>query len=453
MSRLLVDEVVRALGSSAVTDVDRMSSSLRDQSPFAEAGTPLALVRATSTEDVCSTMRTASRYQIPVVVRGAGTGLSGAANALDGCIVLSVEAMNAIIDIDVSRRTATVQPGVINADLGQAISQYGLRYTPDPGSRDISTIGGNIATNAGGMSCCKYGVTADHVAALTAVLPSGEVIRTGGSTRKNVAGLDLTRLLVGSEGTLAVVVEATLWLRPVVERESTIVAMFSTLDAAVQAVVTITAQTTPSAVELMDRTTVAAVNAMTAMDIDADAEAIVLITCDGPAAPDEATVCEAAALAHGAMDVFRTDDSDEGAELMNARRVALTALEQLGSVLLDDVGVPVALLPAMVAEIQRIGLAHDVTIGTFGHAADGNLHPTIIYDPQNPDECARAQVAFTEILRAALALGGTITGEHGIGSLKLPFVGEMYGPVELALMHRIKRAFDPTGIMNPGRAY
>ena len=229
---------------------------------------------------------------------------------------------------------------MLNGDLGRAAAAHGLRYTPDPGSREISSIGGNIATNAGGMSCCKYGVTADHVAALTAVLADGTVVRTGAATRKNVTGLDLTRLLVGSEGTLAVVVEATVWLRPASEQESTLVAMFPTVDAAVQAVVATTALTTPSAMELMDRTTIAAVNEMTGMDIDADAAAVLLVTCDGPAAAEEAAVCEKAAHEHGATDVFRTDDRDEGTELMNARRMALPALERKGSILLDDVGVP-----------------------------------------------------------------------------------------------------------------
>jgi len=453
MSTTAVVELERLLGAKVVTDPDRTSPWSRDQSPIADVGTPLAVVRATCTDDVVATLRIATRFGVPVVTRGAGSGLAGGANASDGCILLSVAGMDDIVAIDPARRTATVQPGVINAALARAVAEHGLRYTPDPGSRDISSIGGNIATNAGGMTCCKYGVTADHVAALTAVLPDGTVVRTGGATRKNVTGLDLTRLLVGSEGTLAVVVEATVWLEPVTDHESTIVAMFPSIDAAVQAVVATTARTTPSAMEVMDRTTIAAVNAMTGMDIDADAEAVLLITCDGPAADDEAVVCEEAAWAHGATGVFRTDDRDEGAELMNARRMALPALENQGSVLLDDVGVPVDLLPRMVAAIQRIAAQHDLTIGTFGHAADGNLHPTIIYDAADAAERERAREAFADIVRAAIDLGGTVSGEHGIGSLKLPFVAEMYGEAEIALMRRVKAAFDPDDLMNPGRAY
>ncbi len=369
------------------------------------------------------------------------TGLSGSANALDGCLVLALEGLDRILDIDVDRRTATVQAGVVNADLGKAVAQHGLRYTPDPGSRDTSSIGGNIATNAGGMSCCKYGVTGDHVAGLTAVLPGREVIiRTGGSTLKNDAGLDQTRLLVGSEGTLAVVVEATLRLRPAIEQESTVVAVFGSVEQAVRAVAVLTSRTTPSAVELLDRTTIGAVNAMTGMGIDEDAEAVLLITCDGPAAAREAEECESVAEANGATEVFRTDDAEEGAELMNARRMALPALERLGSMLLDDVrgAGPPAARPACRTSTGSRSRGTS-SIGTFGqrgrrqHAPDRRRMTASEQRTSAPG--AGGGPSSTSSVRLASAGG---RHRRASRSLKLPYITDMYG-TPVALMHRSSR--------------
>lgn len=448
-----LEDLGRKLGDRMLVSPESLSAYSRDQCLMADAGTPIAVVRADSIEDVSLTLKVASEFSLPVVTRGAGTGLSGAANALDGCIVLSVASMDQILEVDASRRVAIVQPGVINADLSRATATHGLRYMPDPGSHEISTIGGNIATNAGGMSCCKYGVTADHVAGLKAVLPGGDLISTGGLTRKNVAGLDLTRLIVGSEGTLAVVVEATVWLQPTTDSVSTVVAMFDHVDSAIDAVIAITRATTPAAVELMDKTTISAVNAMTKMQIDSAAEAVLLLVFEGESASASAKTCESIAYASGASDVIGTDDVREGIELMTARRAALPALEMMGTTLLDDVAVPVDQLGAMISNIQQIARSCDVMIGTFGHAADGNLHPTIVFDAQKSSERARAKTAFSKIVDVAIQLGGTISGEHGIGMLKLPYMSKMYTPAELALMHRVKSAFDPQNLMNPGRAY
>lgn len=438
------------LGLDVVTDPDALLSVQRDQAPLAAAGTPAALVRARSIADVQATLAFASRRGIPVVTRGAGTGLSGGANAIDGCIVLSVAAMDRILAIDPDARLATVEPGVLNATLAAAATAAGLYYAPDPASRAISTIGGNIATNAGGSCCLKYGVTGDHVAGLVVVLADGSVIRTGARTRKNVAGLDLTRLIVGSEGTLGVVVEATVRLLRQPRPPSTLVAWFDDLAAAGRAVLAMTARADLSLCEIMDRTTIAAVDQMTNMGLDRTAAAFVLAQCD--AADAAQAVAEIAASLHEARDVMTTDDREEGNQLLAARRAALPALERMGRTLLDDVAVPVPRLPEMLGLVPAIAARHQVTIGTFGHAGDGNLHPTIVFDRGDDAAATRAMAAFDELVHAALELGGTLSGEHGVGTLKLPYLSRQLGATERALQHRIKEAFDPHHILNPGKA-
>ncbi|ABG95039.1 MULTISPECIES: FAD-binding oxidoreductase [Rhodococcus] len=446
-----VSELTAALGDVVVTEPDLMLAYRRDQSLLTAAGMPLALVRARDTDDVVETLKIAHRHGVPVVTRGAGTGLAGAANALDGCIVLSVEKMNAILDIDPAARTATVQPGVINGDLAAAAAELGLWYVPDPGSRAISSIGGNLATNAGGTCCAKYGVTADHVARIKAVLADGRIIHTGAATRKNVAGLNLTQLLVGSEGTLAVIVEATMRLRPAPSAAATVVASFPETAQAIDAVLAIRQTAEPCLAELMDRTTIAAVNDMTHMGLDESAGALLLIQCDGRDSTAEARICAQACTEAGATEVYDTDDPVEGEAFMQARRVALTALERQGSTLLDDLSVPVHRLPEMLHAIEGIAARYELTIGTFGHAADGNLHPTIVFDASDSEQSTRAMQSFDEMVAECLALGGSISGEHGIGVLKEPYMEAMVGATERELMARVKAAFDPRNILNPGR--
>lgn len=446
----LVDDLARGLGGRVLTDPATMEAYRHDQCLPATAGMPLAVVRAGGASDVVTVLTLAERHVAPVVTRGAGTGLAGGANALDGCVVLDMSRLTSL-SIDPVARTATVGPGVITADLDAAARKHGLFYAPDPGSRTISSIGGNIATNAGGMCCAKYGVTADHTLALTVVLAGGETIRTGRTTRKDVAGLDLTRLMVGSEGTLGVVVEATVRLLPVSPGTATAALTFSTVADAIEAVLALERVAQPSAVELMDETTIRAVNKMTRMGLD-EVPTLLVVT-DGPDPSAEITAVAEVATAHGALAVFHTDDPDDGAALMEARRVALTALEQLGTTLLDDVCVPVHRLPELETRIAKAAAEHGVTVGVFGHAADGNLHPTIVYDATEPEAAERAQACFDRIVLAAIDLGGTVSGEHGIGTLKIGYVEQQVGVAERALMHRIKAAFDPTGILNPGRGY
>ncbi|MGA5895091.1 FAD-binding oxidoreductase [Streptomyces venetus] len=442
-----------ALPGRVVTDPDAMEAYRRDQCLLAPAGRPAAVVRARSTDDVITTLRTAGDHHAPVVTRGAGTGLAGGANALDGCVVLSLATMDRVLALDVPGRTATVEAGVLTGDLDTRAREHGLWYPPDPGSKAISTIGGNLATNAGGMCCAKYGVTGDHVAALRAVLADGRLIRTGPPTRKNVTGLDLTRLLVGSEGTLAVIVEATVRLRPLPAATATAVAAFPTPQHAVDTVLQIAAVADPAAVELMDRTCIRAVNSMTRMGLDESAGALLVVQCDGPSADGEAATCARLAEAGGATEVLHTADPAEGEMFMQARRTVYPALERLGTTLLDDVGVAVRDLPQLLAVIERSAADHGMLVGTFGHAADGNLHPTVVYDATDRDATARARAVFDDIVAATLALGGTITGEHGVGTLKTPYLDAQLGPTERELMTGVKAVFDPKGILNPDRAY
>jgi glycolate oxidase len=454
MSTNLLDDLVGALPPEGiVTDPDVLEAHRRDQASWTTAGTARVLVRPGSASEVQAVLRIASAHRVPVVARGAGSGLSGGANAVDGCIVLSLARMNRILELDRRSLLAVVQPGVLNAAVKAAAAEHGLWYAPDPASWEFSTIGGNLATNAGGLCCVKYGVTGDSVLGLEAVLADGSAVRTGGRTVKNVAGYDLTRLFVGSEGTLGVITEATLRLRPRPPQATTLVASFPTLSAAGAAVTEIMATTRPSLLELMDRTTVRAVEAYRPMGLDAQAAALLLARSDtgGDQGVAEcsrmAAVCEAA----GATFLAQSAEEAEGELLLGARRLALPALEWQGSTLLDDVGVPLARITELLAAVERIAEQHAVLIGTFGHAGDGNMHPTIVFDRNDPDAVSRAQLAFDDILRVVDELGGTITGEHGVGLLKRPYLARQLGPQAMRLHLAIKSALDPLGILNPGK--
>ena len=452
-----LDTLISALPDGAVvTDPELIESYRRDQAGTVAAGTPLAVVHAGSTDHVVTVMRWASEHGVAVVPRGAGSGLAGGANAVDGGIVLSLARMDEIVSIEADDLYAVVQPGVLNADLGRAVAERGLYYPPDPASKEFCSIGGNVATNAGGLCCLKYGVTSDFVLGLTVVLADGRVLRTGRRTAKGVAGYDLTRLFVGSEGTLGVVTEIVVRLRPAPSQAATLVAFFPELRAAADAVARISASgVVPSMLELMDRTTIRVVDDALKMDLDRDAAALLIAQSDagGARAADEiarmATVCEKA----GADFVAETTDVDEGEALLAARRGAFPALERLGDTLLDDVCVPRSAIPDLVARIEEIAARHDVLIGTFGHAGDGNMHPTVVFDAADPDSTARAMAAFDDIVATALDLGGTVTGEHGVGALKRGALALELDDVSLDVHRAVKAAFDPAGILNPGTMF
>ena len=449
----VIDALLSRLDAGrVVVDPDVMDQYRHDRALTATAGKPLAVVRAQSVDDVVATLQVASATNTPVVTRGAGTGLAGGANAIDGCIVLSTRLMDRILDIDVHQRTATAEPGVLNGDLAAAVAEHGLWYAPDPSSRAICSIGGNVATNAGGACCVKYGVTGDHVAALKAVLPSGEIIETGSTCRKNVAGLDLTKVLIGSEGTLAVVVEVTVRLRPAPRAPATLVAIFPSAEAAGEAVLAIDKVAEFSLVELMDRTTINAVENLLHMGLDTSAGALLVVQSDSASALADVQLAEAACVGCGATYTAATDDVDEGQQILHARHSSIPALEASGATLLDDVGVPKPRLAELIAGVEAIAARRRLTIATFGHAGDGNLHPTVVYNPADPEEFENAKAAFGEILDVALALGGTITGEHGVGQIKQPWLRDQVGDTERALMAGIRAVFDPQGILNPGKA-
>lgn len=431
-----------------VTDPDVMDAYRRDRALTIEPGHPVAVVRAGGVDDVATTLRVASAHRTPVVTRGAGTGLSGGSAAIDGCIVVSTRAMDRV-DVDAAAMVAVVGPGALNVEVKAAAAAQGLWYPPDPSSFEICSIGGNLATNAGGLCCVKYGVTTDYVLGLQVVLADGTVVRLGGSTIKDVAGLDLKRLFIGSEGTLGVITEATLRLRTPPPAPSTMVATFDDTTSAGRAVAQIMSRWRPAALEMMDRAAVAAVEAVKPMGLDPSIGAILMAQTDtGPGACQPiAAACEAA----GATYVAVTDDAEEGEMLMAARRMAIPCVERLGAVLIEDVGVPLPRIPELLAAVESIGEHHDTAIPVIGHAGDGNFHPLVTFDPADPDARVRATAAFDDVMSAALELGGTITGEHGVGTLKAAHLRRQLGPDVLALGSRVKAALDPANILNPGK--
>ena len=437
---------------SVITDPDRLESYRHDMARFCPAGTPAVGVQARATADVQHVLRVASRLRVPVVPQGGRTGLSGGANAVDGCIVLMLEKMNRIIEIDAPNRVAVVQPGVFNATLSAAVAEHGLFYPPDPSSWEISTIGGNLATNAGGLCCVKYGVTSDFVRGLEVVLADGEVLRTGRRTAKGVAGYDLTRLFVGSEGTLGVITEATLALRPPGLEPRTVAALFPTVMAAGDAVARVVAGgQVPSLLEFMDQSSLRAANAYRNMGLPEHAAAMLIAQSDGPRAADDIAAIAARFTEAGGFDVVEAEDAAEGDLLLAARRESHFALEALGACLTDDVCVPLSQLAEFVHRVEKVALDVDLTIAIVGHAGDGNLHPNVMFDAAEEDQVARAIRAFDEIMRIGLEMGGTVTGEHGVGTLKRDWLARELGPVSLRVHQDLKRLFDPTGILNPGK--
>ncbi|WP_219463837.1 FAD-binding oxidoreductase [Nonomuraea rhizosphaerae] len=446
------DELAHVLPEGRVFDEpDVVAAYSRDQAAWAPVGRAAVLVRPATPEEVRQVVRICAEHRVPVVARGAGTGLSGGANAVDGCVVLALEGMDAILEIDPAEQLAVVQPGVVNDRLRAAVAEHGLWYPPDPASSPWSTIGGNAATNAGGVCCVKYGVTRDYVLGLQIVTGKGELVRVGRRTRKGVAGYDLTAMFVGSEGTLGVITEITVRLLPRRSAQRTVVGAFDDLETAGRAVArTAESHLTPAALELVDRYCLRAVDDWKNMGLSDMGNVLLLGRTDTPG-DEEARALQEAFDAAGATWSTRSTDAEEAEALFAARRLAYPALERLGPVLTEDVCVPRGLVPEMLVRIERHAKEHGVHIANIAHAGDGNLHPLIIVPAGDEAARTRAERAFDAILDDAIALGGTVTGEHGVGLLKKRGMRDELGEDVLALHRDVKRALDPYGILNPGK--
>ncbi|HET6301735.1 FAD-binding oxidoreductase [Microbacterium sp.] len=455
----VVDRLRAALGDRVDTTPDALAAARADKSGHAAPGLPLAVVNAASVDDVQQTMRIATETRTPVVARGAATGLAGGANAGEGEIALSLRAMDRILGVRPDDLLAVVEPGILNADLNTALAEHGLWWAPDPASRAISTVGGNIATGAGGLLCAKYGVVRDAVLGVDLVLADGRLLHLGHRTVKGVTGLDLTSLVIGSEGTLGVVVGATLKLRRLVPGQvCTIAATFADVRAAAVASAAVTASgAQPAIMELMDAHSLAAVHALLELDPPTPGAAQLTIQTDGPAAVAEADAIAEVLRASGGT-VALSHDREEGERLLTIRRMMHPAMESLGTALIEDVSVPRSMLPAMFDEIARVERDHGVTIPTVAHAGDGNLHPNFIFEAE-PDEHGIVEApdhiwdAADDLFRAALRLGGTLTGEHGVGVLKRRWLADELGDDQWELQRQIKAVFDPLGILNPGKVF
>jgi len=434
-------------GASLISDPDITASYSRDQAPFAKSAPPFAVLLARNAEEISIALKYANQEKISVVTRGAGSGLSGGANSTTDSLVISLEKMNQIIEIDSANQIARVQAGVINIDLDNAAKELGLAYLPDPASRDWSSLGGNAATNAGGMCCVKYGVTSAHVRAMQVVLASGEIIELGKATKKSVTTYDLLHLFIGSEGTLGIITELTLNLVIRPAPPATLIATFSNIKNAAAAA-TALLQYRPSMLEIVDQTTLKAVEAWHPLGFEV-AGAVLLMQLD-----ENHALCKEALETCKSFDLIDgvySDDPNDAADLIRVRKMAYPALERMGATLLDDVALPITKIAEFVEKVEALSKRANLVIGIFGHAGDGNMHPTIVHDHGDTAAAERAQKAFSEIVEIAQSLGGSASGEHGIGSIKSGFVANEVSTTVIDLQRAVKKVFDPNSILNPGK--
>lgn len=440
------------LGSRVDTAAQMLETARADRSGHISSGPPIAVVHAESVADVQATMRIASAHRTPVVVRGGGTGLAGAANAGPGQLVLSTARMTRLLEVRPEDLLAVVEPGILNLALDEQLAPHGLWWAPDPASRDIATVGGNIATGAGGLLCAKYGVVRDAVLGVDLVLADGRLVRLGRRTVKGVSGLDLTSLVIGSEGQLGVIVGATLKLRKIVsETPCTLTATFAEVRDAARAASAVTSSgIQPAVMELMDALSLASAHRLLGLADPAAGASQLTIQTDGPAGPAEAEqIAEILRQAGGTVSI--TLDPEEGERLLSVRRAMLPAVETLGTALIEDVAVPRSALADMFDEVARVERQYGVTIPTIAHAGDGNLHPTFVF--AGPEVPPVVWDAAADLFRSALRLGGTLSGEHGIGVLKARWLAEELGEEQWDLQREVLRVFDPAGILNPGKVF
>jgi glycolate oxidase len=447
MSHLIALSAALGPDVTLISDPDITASYSRDQAPFAAAAAPFAVLLARSASEISIALKYANENSIPVVTRGAGSGLSGGANSTAESLVISLEKMSQIIEIDVANQIARVQAGVINLDLDTAAKEFGLAYLPDPASRDWSSLGGNAATNAGGMCCVKYGVTGAHVRAMQVVLASGEIIELGKATKKSVTTYDLMHLFIGSEGTLGIITELTLNLEIRPAAPATLIATFPSVAKAAAAAAALL-KYRPSMLEIVDQTTLKAVEAWHPLGFEV-AGSVLLMQLD-----ENHSLCEPAletCKQFGLIDGVYSDDPADAADLIRVRKLAYPALERMGATLLDDVALPITKIAEFVERVEKLSTEVDLTIGIFGHAGDGNMHPTIVHDHGDLAAAERAQKAFGQIVEIAQSLGGTASGEHGIGSIKPGFVTNEISKTVIELQRAVKKVFDPNSILNPGK--
>ncbi len=442
---------------------DQILTSKEDLSVYAFDGTamlhelPACVILPENTEEVALVLKLANEARVPVVTRGSGTGLAGGSVPVSGGIVLCLVRLNRILEVDSKNLVMITEPGVVTASIAAAATNKGLFYPPDPGSIKISTIGGNVANNSGGLRGLKYGVTRDYIMALEVVLADGQILHTGTKCVKDVAGFNLKDLFIGSEGMLGVITKITLKLIPPPPAKQTMLALFENMTQAAETVSAIIAhKIIPCTLEFLDHITIECVEEFAKIGLPLDVEAVLLMEVDGPVSQvaEEAAAMEAIALENGARQVKRAADSEAAEKLATARRSAFSALARRApTVVLEDVTVPRSELARMVAFVQNVALRHRLQVGTFGHMGDGNLHPTFLTNERDTEEMERVEIAMREVFDYAVELGGTITGEHGVGLAKKPYLPGQLGEIGIDIMRRVKNSFDPHGILNPGKVF